>query len=130
MSAEIRTSETKSLLEQSLEHWKRMRTEAKKLPAEEYPAAHIMRRVCGQVWFTADCALCRVFYIQANINCPGCPLSEAGCNCDKEGSLWKRVHCSDTWREWIENADKLIAKLEEFYEEEKKSAKGQEANLR
>lgn len=110
-------NEVKEALKTSIEHWKRMRAAAVTFPPSHFQNTEAMCDRCGEIWYCDFCALCYLFHNSKKI-CPECPLYKAGEWCEKAGSLWSNVDHSKTWREWIENADKLIAKLKELYDAE------------
>ena len=87
-------------LEDSVAHWKRMREQAVKFDPCERPRIEEMNEAINEDWYGGHCALCELFFDHEGVDCYGCPL----------------FNNSSSWSEWIENADRMIERLEELLE--------------
>jgi hypothetical protein len=101
---------------ESIQHWQRMRAWVARQPQGERPVAQHMIRAIGETWYRDDCALCM---IKPGADCyPACPMSRAmyadersySCCCAPRAP-WLAVHEAETWADWLEAADRLIADL-------------------
>jgi hypothetical protein len=101
-------AETREALEESIEHWKRMREDPK---GSDFPGVN-------------QCSLCGVYYYP---NCKGCPVFAKSKRADCAGTPYRRAH--NAFRDyqgypskgalaaWHEAADAEIAFLEGLREE-------------
>ncbi len=91
----------------TIAHYNKMIKWAKKQNPEESTSKELMYVEIKQNWTGLSCFYCSAYY-GINDKCFGrCPLStnEDDYCCDH---LWETMDRSRTWREWIENAKKVL----------------------
>lgn len=99
------------LLEESIQHWKKMQAWVRKQDREELVSSVLMKSTLGQLWFNKDCPLCQKFTM-----CSGhaastslCPLAHPYAGCCPE---WFQVANAYDWREWLKASKVMVARLE------------------
>jgi len=78
------TKKTLKALQASIEHWKRMRTNAN----------------CGEEPYGDDCPLCELFIIDEDHHCTGCPIYKKTGKDECQNTPWR-----DAERAWVNFAD-------------------------
>jgi len=96
------TKVEKKAVAESIAHWKRMISWARRQDQPGKPDAYVMYAAINEDWFGDFCPLCGRTY---DAGCDSCPLSLSGNNCNNNGSSWNVVDNSETWEEWIANAE-------------------------
>ena len=99
-------------VKQSIAHWKRMIQWVEKQPGDAEVSRYLMYKQIGETWDANHCALCRIHLLEpSNIICKKCPLANAVFGCNGFGSPWHRVNLSDTWKQWLKEANKMLKTL-------------------
>ena len=98
--------ETKAIQE-SIEHWTRMIEWVKKQPKNDWINPNYMESKINESWYANDCALCKIDLEE----CKKCPLYKSGNGCNNHNSIWKKIHPSNTWKEWLYWAYRMRATL-------------------
>ena len=103
-------------IEESIEHWKRMKAWAETQKPLDYPESYDMEEYINEDWTGRCCPLCQNYKY-----CKGCPLFlHQGEPCDVVNkSVWGSVVKCKTWSKWIKSAVVMIATLEEVLRIEK-----------
>jgi len=104
----------KQAIWKSILHWRRMIKWVKKQHPKEDTATIKMRMEIKTDWNADGCALCTLFRLSGA--CSQCPLAKkydkcSGLDEDKKNA-WVDVALSDTWRDWLKAAHRLLKQLE------------------
>ena len=93
--------------QEALAHYDRMIEWAKKQPPKDEPFVGRMLHDLGETYSAKFCVYCNEYKDECLDLCMGCPLSLpesplACCN-----GQYRKMCCSDTWAEWVENAKEV-----------------------
>jgi hypothetical protein len=112
----------KKAMHSCISHHTRMRDYAMTLPPDNDTDETLMYRSIGENWYAAFCSLCIINQDDACMQCPITGYAErpseldeedgqVDCGCATPGHPWLRLQKSEKWKDFIDNANKMIAFL-------------------
>lgn len=86
--------------------------------------ADLMIQEINEDWFSDDCAFCQSYIdYDSNPLCSRCPIVlNHFASCENKQSIWWKVDRSETWTEWLKNAEKMLKLLKKVETLEKRTA--------
>ena len=91
----------------AIKHYEEMIAWAKTQPPDRCADYAKMYYSIRQNWFGHNCSYCKGYAIA---NCKGCPLDDNDSCCH---GLWSKMDKSQTWKEWIGYAEKVLEYIKE-----------------
>lgn len=93
-------------LTESIEHYDRMIEWVKTQPENGRSSIEDMLYDIKEQWSCFYCSLCKNYFDHVCI-CLKCILYQKGYYCNKDNSIWKRMHFSITWKDWLIYANQM-----------------------
>lgn len=90
-------------LTESIEHYDRMIEWVKTRPNDDIVNPALMIRKIKEDWYGDYCSICVSVESQCNL----CILDRKGYCCDDQGSIWRRMRFSKTWKDWLDYANQM-----------------------
>lgn len=92
-------------VKQSIKHWERMVTYARKRDKETHYSD--MKGDIGETTGTEDCALCQYY----KESCDDCPLSIEYGECGEERNAYNKAINAETWGDFVKAGDHMLRQL-------------------
>ena len=100
------TYNQQDLLDKVIKHWERMIEEVKKYNQGGTPSPNRLWSDIKETWFGDDCAFCDKYI---STSCTKCPIYLlTGQQGDCTGTNWSEITHSDTWKDWLIEAEKFL----------------------